>query len=97
MAERIVSMAEKQSDHRRTLEKKVVDGNERRTNIGQWMAFVIALFGIAAGIYLTMNNKPTEGLVAILGPLAAIVGIFFYGKISQKKQLAAKDRTINRQ
>jgi uncharacterized membrane protein len=96
MAERIVAMAEEQSSHRRTLEKKVVFGNELRAHIGQWMAFAISLAGIGAGVYLIMHDKPTEGLVSIFGPLAAVVGIFIYGKMSQKKELAAKDRMIRR-
>jgi uncharacterized membrane protein len=94
MAERIVALAEKQSDHRRSLESQVVNGNERRANRGQWMAFILAFAGIIAGVYLTMSGKSTEGLIAILGPLAGIVGIFVYGKSSQKKELASKDRDI---
>jgi len=47
LAERIVSMVEKQSEHRRSLEKKVVFSGERRALLGQIMAFVIALVGIA--------------------------------------------------
>jgi uncharacterized membrane protein len=94
LAERIISMAEQQSNHRRALEKKVIYGNELRAHIGQFMAFFAALAGIGAGVYLTMHDKSSEGLVAILGPLVGIVGIFIYGKISQKKELAMKDRTI---
>ena len=96
LAERIVEMAEQQSAHRRDLEKKVVYANERRAQIGQILAFIIAFAGIAAGVYLTINDKTTEGLVAIITPLAAIAGIFVYGRISQKKELSVKDRNISR-
>lgn len=96
LADRIVSMAEQQSTHRRQLEKRVVHSNELRAHIGQAMAFLIALAGISAGVYLTMNNKPTEGLTAILAPLLGIIGVFVYGKRAQRKQLAEKDRTISR-
>lgn len=94
LADRIVSMAEKQSDHRRDLEKKVVYSNARRALVGQIMAFVIALAGIVAGVYLTMNDKSTEGMAAIFGPLIGLVGVFIYQKISQQKELAAKNRSI---
>ena len=97
LAERIISMAEQQSAHRRILEKRVVSSNELRALIGQVMAFVIALFGIGSGVYLAMHDKPTEGLTAILGTLVGIVGVFVYGKMAQRKELIAKDRTLRKE
>jgi len=51
---------------------------------------------IAAGVFLIMNNKSTEGLTSMLGPLLGIVGIFIYAKNKQKKELEEKDRAIKR-
>jgi len=96
LAERIVSMVEQQQEHRHDLEKKVVYANERRAHIGQSLAFGIAILGIVAGVYLTMNDKSAEGLASIITPLATIAGIFVYGRITQRKELAAKDRVVNR-
>ncbi len=45
---------------------------------GQWMAFLVALVIIIGGIWLIYKGKQWEGLVAVLTPLATLVGIFIY-------------------
>jgi len=49
---------------------------------GQWMAFLIALVIIAGGIWLIYKGKQWEGLVAVLTPLATLIGIFVYSTSS---------------
>ena len=93
-AERIVAMAETQARHRQDLEKKVVFSNSRHELFGQISALIIAVSAIGAGTYLTLHGKTVEGLVAILGTLASLVGVFIYGKRAQKRELAAKNPTL---
>ncbi len=45
---------------------------------GQWMAFLVALVIIVGGIWLIYKGKQWEGLVAVLTPLATIIGVFIY-------------------
>jgi len=40
------------------------------------MAFVIAVATIAGGIWLIYEGKGIEGLIAVLTPLAVLVGLF---------------------
>ncbi len=42
------------------------------------MAFVVAIVIIVGGIWLISEGKQWEGLVAVLTPLATLVGIFIY-------------------
>jgi hypothetical protein len=42
------------------------------------MAFLIAIVIIVGGIWLIYKGKQWEGLVAVLTPLATLVGIFIY-------------------
>lgn len=94
LAQRIVAMAERQAEHRQTLERGVILGNVKSESRGQWLGAAIVLACIIAGVFLIMYDKPTAGLVAILGPVATLAGVFLYGKRSQQQQLASKNLQI---
>ena len=87
LADRIMKMAEIQSSHRQECEKIVVTGGIRSQMWGQIFGFIIGMSAIAAGTYLTLQNKGTEGLTTILTALASLVGVFIYGKRKQKQEL----------
>jgi uncharacterized membrane protein len=89
-AERIVAMAERQAAHRQDIEKGAVRSNSLREIVGQVFGLLIALTAILSGVYLIMHDKPAEGLTSILGPLAALAGVFVYGKHLQRKELERK-------
>lgn len=96
LADRIVTTAETQSKHHIKLESRVTASNIWRGHVGQIFAFLIAIGGIIAGTYLIMQNRPSEGLAAILGPIGGIAGVFIWGKRKQSQELASKSRTIQR-
>jgi len=85
-AERIVGWVEEQSSHRQTLERLRLEGdlaNERR---GQWFALTITLATLGASAFLIQQGNDVSGLALILTELALIVGIFVYGRESQKRE-----------
>jgi uncharacterized membrane protein len=88
--ERILKMAEKQSEHRIELEKVVVKGNSRRENQGLQYGFIISLVTIIGGIFLIYNNKNSAGLVAILTPLGILATSFLYSKHTETKRNRSK-------
>ena len=45
---------------------------------------------VSGGIYLSAHGVSGIGLAAIIAPLAALVGVFVYGKSEQKKELREK-------
>jgi uncharacterized membrane protein len=90
-AQRIVTMAEQQSQHRQKLELIAVRAGIRSEMTGQILGFVIALVAIVGGVFLTLKGKPTEGLASIITTIAALAGIFVFGKRRQKKELAQKN------
>ena len=55
-AERILSMAEKQQDHRQMIEKAVIVGNLRDQRLGVVFAFLLGLTGIVCGTMGDANN-----------------------------------------
>ena len=79
-AERIVSMAEAQAAHRRALEPRVIEGNVAAERRGQVFAFTLALVALVGGVWLIYQGKDAEGLTAIIGALAGLVGVFVYGR-----------------
>jgi len=89
-AERIVQMAERQSQHRQELERRVVESNTRRQRDGQWMAFVLSLVVIGVGTWLLLEGKDVLGIAAILGALGTLVGVFVYARESQKTERREK-------
>ena len=85
-------MAESQHNHRQALEKTVVSSNVFSQKVGLILGFVIAMTAIGGGIWLSSKGMGGAGLTAIIGALAALVGVFVYGKKQQSKELA--DRAL---
>lgn len=77
-AERILSMAEKQSEHRQKLEEKIVNSETSKSFLGLWFAFFVVMASLLVGGFLIINDKEVFGLVSMAGPLSVIVGMFIY-------------------
>ena len=89
-AERIISMAERQSDHRIGLEKRVIDRQLQDSRLGQYLGFAVALLFLAAAYSLGMNNH--EWLAGTLGgsTMVSLVAVFVIGKKKQNQDLQLK-------
>jgi uncharacterized membrane protein len=94
-AERIIAMAERQSAHRETLESQVVLGNASQQKMGSTYAFILSLIAISGGIYLIHDGRSVSGLVAILGDLATLAGVFVYSRESQKQERVEKSNALS--
>lgn len=89
-ADRILSMAERQALHRQKLEEKVIYSEIKDSRKGQIFGFIIAMSVILGGFYLIGIGKDAFGIVAIVSALASLVGVFVYGKKTDKKELEEK-------
>jgi uncharacterized membrane protein len=89
-AERIMAMAERQSIHRESIEAKVVAGNLASQARGSIFAFIICLVSLIGGFALILTGKSVDGLVAIISSLAALAGVFVYGKYQQRRERVDK-------
>lgn len=90
-ADRILTMAEKQSEHRQKMESTVVKANTRDGHIGVIFAFILGLVIILGGIYLAAIGHP-YGTWFSLGGVATLIGVFVYGTRSSRKERTEKDR-----
>lgn len=89
-AERIMAMAEKQQDHRISLEKRVIGGQIVQSNIGQFLAFFIGIAALSAATYCSVNGHEFTGVSLGLGGLTGLVTAFIQGKKRQNKNLQEK-------
>jgi uncharacterized membrane protein len=89
-ADRILKMAEQQSQHRQGLERTVVESNAYSQKLGVWLGFIIAMTAVVGGIVLILHGRDGYGLAAIVTALASLAGVFIYGKSKQKRELDQK-------
>jgi len=86
-AERIMSMAEKEQAFRHEYDKTMMGRQKNIESRGQFFGFIICLFVLGGGIWLSYTGKETSGLCAIVGALVALVGAFYYTqRIKSEKQ-----------
>ena len=90
-ADRILSMAEKQLEHRQTLEKSVILSDVENSKRGQWFGFIIALVCTIGGFILIALNKDAIGLSVVIGSIATLAGLFIYGQKSDARERKEKE------
>jgi uncharacterized membrane protein len=89
-----MAMAERQSAHRESLEATVVAGNVASQKRGSIFAFIICMVALAGGFALIFTGRNVSGLVSIISSLAALAGVFVYGKHQQKKEREDKANAL---
>jgi uncharacterized membrane protein len=89
-AERILKMAEEQSNHRRSLEQKVISSDVDNARLGMVFGFIIGLVAILAGVYIVIIDKNNQGYFLSLGAIVALVGVFVYGRKKKEQRLEEK-------
>ena len=89
-AERLLRMAEKQSDHRMSLENKVISGQLIDSRVGQIIGLIISLAFLYASYQLGMNGH--DLLAGVLGgsTLVGLVSVFILGRKQQQQSLQRK-------
>ena len=94
-AERILKMAEEQSDHRRSLETKVINSGVSDSKKGLWFGFLIGIGGLGVVSYCaSLGFQVLAGIIAALD-LGSLVGIFVYGSQQKKNERVQKEKETN--
>jgi uncharacterized membrane protein len=93
-AERIMVMAEKQQNHRISLEKFVLEKDARRADLGLILGFILALLVAGGGVWVVLMGKDIAGLSMIFIPLATLVGTFINAQRVRKAEREARNKTI---
>lgn len=90
-AERILAMAEKQSNHRMQLEDYAIKEQLRQSGRGQNYGLVIAIFGLVLAGVLAVLGYEKLAIVLATTTIVGLVTVFVLGKKKQQKSLSEKD------
>lgn len=101
-AERILKMAENNSEHRREMEKRNQEATisftkatlrieSRNSLMGLIFAFILSIVTIGGGIYAVLQGFQWGGGIISIAGLSSLVGSFIYGS----KRLSDKDSNLN--
>lgn len=80
LADRIVSMAESQQQHRQALEYKSVEAAIKTESRGQHYALLVSVVIISGAIYLIDNGKEIAGSILAGGTLTGLAYMFITGR-----------------
>lgn len=86
----ILESFQKQVDHRIAIERAVIEGDTKRANNGQTMAFIIVVLVLSAGFSLVFLGKDVIGISTVVASLATLLGAFLYGTHSRRKERERK-------
>jgi len=83
-ADRIIAMAEQNSNHLQLMDKMKITSAFQERQRGQYFGFTIALVAISASVYLAMNgHEITAGIIGG-STLVSLVGTFIAGRLVPK-------------
>ncbi|WP_168203842.1 DUF2335 domain-containing protein [Humibacter ginsenosidimutans] len=75
---------EKQGDHRREMEARLLTGSERRASVGQFLGTGLLLVAILGGIYLVIDKQAVAGISIFTLALATGVVSYVFGDRPKK-------------
>lgn len=91
-AERIMSLAEKEQEHRHYVEKKALNGHVNLDRRGQYLGFSVATFALGCATFLIANDYVISGTIIGSLDIVALVGVFVYGRhVSNKSESDSQD------
>ena len=93
-ADRILTLTEKQSEHRMSLERSVVSENLKQSKLGLIAGFVLSAMVIFGGIFLIYLGHDWAGGILISINLVGLAGVFVYGSRSHRAQRRERHDTL---
>jgi uncharacterized membrane protein len=93
-ADRILSMAEKEGEDRRSLEKKITEDDGNRAYLGLMAGFLIAVTGLGGSIYLGLKDKIWASRIMSAGTLTSLVTVFVKGKERRRAETEADEKDV---
>ncbi len=91
-AERIMAMAEAQSEHRRKLESKALNTDSRNSLWGLIFAFILGMTVVISGVIVVFKGYKTTGSFISTTGLATLLGSFIYGTRERRKEREFKSK-----
>jgi uncharacterized membrane protein len=93
-ADRIMTMAEEQARHRRSLENVVIGSDTRNAKLGLWFGLVTSMTAIITGTITIINGFIIPGTFISGGTIISLAVIFVYGSQKRRKE---RERKLSQQ
>lgn len=93
-AKRIIRMAEKQTEHRQSLEKTVIYGDSKRAFYGLWVGAFVALCVLAGAVFLIYSGHDWAGVIVAGLDIVGLVSVFVYGTSSRQSERIKKNKIM---
>lgn len=92
-ADRIITMAEKQQNHRQTIEKKLVNSTITNERLGLIFGLIVALGAIGGGVYCVHIGQPVPGAIIGGGGVGSLIAAFVQGSkaIKREREISNKE------
>lgn len=90
ITDRLMKSYENQVTHRISCEKVVIDGDSKRSSLGQIFAFVITVIILIGGFILILFDKSIAGLSSIFLAISSLVAVFIGGAVTRSKERQRK-------
>jgi uncharacterized membrane protein len=84
--QRLFAMVEQQAVHRHYLERTALEADIKRSNMGLWSGFTIAIVGLLAAVGLAMTGHSIVGGLIGTVDLVSLAGIFVYGSLLRRNE-----------
>jgi uncharacterized membrane protein len=81
-ANRILAMAEKESEHRRENENKIVQHSVKKSGRGQIFAFILALVSLGLIFYSILKGEMLGTIIPAIIALSSLIAVFIGKKQS---------------
>lgn len=75
-AQKIINNGINESEHRREMEKKYLDGQISDRKLGQWLGFIVAMVVIIGGICLIIEDHQLTGTILSGVSVIGLIGAF---------------------
>ncbi len=89
-ANRILTQWETQTNHRQSLELRVVESNVANARHGQQFAFILAVLILLTAVGLFATGRDIWGLIALIGEITGLTGVFIFGRRRQEQERREK-------
>ena len=94
--DRILSIAENQSDHRINLEATIIGDDVQRSRLGLIFGFIIALAALGGAIFLIYAGHGVAGLILAGMDIGGMVAAFVYGTNARRAERGQKASNLPR-
>jgi uncharacterized membrane protein len=89
-AERILTMAESQSQHRQNLERAVIESDIKNSRLGLHYGLLIGLTAVIGGTICIVSGYQIGGSIIGGTGLTGLVGVFVYGSRQRQREREAR-------